>query len=114
MDDRFSGFLRKVEVEKIRQLHDNRDICLLTALGVSPSGEVFNVNSEALAAGVAGALEASKVIYFTENDMELRHKIHEMQVQSLRLSDASALLQHYGVNCHKQGMCLLPRRTERM
>ncbi|KAL7570418.1 hypothetical protein ACA910_017251 [Epithemia clementina (nom. ined.)] len=103
IDYQYSGFLRKVEVEKIRQLHNNRDICLLTSLGVSPSGEVFNVNSECLAAGVGGALGASKVIYFTENDMELRHMIHEMKIQSLRLSDATALLRYHGVKCHKQG-----------
>lgn len=103
VDYEFSGFLRKVEVEKIKQLHENRDICLLTGIGVSPSGEVFNVNTECLAAGVAGALGARKVIYFTENDMEMKHTIHEKKIQALRLSDASALLNYYGIQCHKNG-----------
>ena len=108
---RYTGFLRRVEVEKIRQQHNNRDICLLTTLGVSPSGEVFNVNSECLAAGVAGALGASKIIYFTERDMELRHKARHQRIQSLRVSDASALLDFYGVKCDKRGFTTLDERA---
>lgn len=103
IDYKYTGFVRKVEVEKIRQLHSSRDICLLTTLGVSPSGEVFNVNSESLAATVAGALEASKVIYFTEQEMELRHVVHGNKIQNLRFSDARHLLQYNNVSIHKRG-----------
>lgn len=80
-----------------------RDICLLTTLGVSPSGEVFNVNSESLAASVAGAMEASKVIYFTEQEMELRHARGGNKIQSLRLSDARNLLQYADLQVHRKG-----------
>ena len=103
IDYKYTGFVRKVEVDKIKQLHSTRDICLLTTLGVSPSGEVFNVNSEALAATVAGAMGASKVIYFTEQEMELRHKIHGNRIQNLRFSDARHLLEHHDVAIHKRG-----------
>lgn len=103
IDYQFTGFVRRVEVEKIRQLHNANDICLLTSLGVSPSGEVFNVNSECLAASVGGALGASKVIYFTEKDIELRHKVHKNKIQSLRLSEVRSLLAHYGIKCDKRG-----------
>lgn len=103
IDYKFTGFVRKVEVEKIKQLHTTRDICLLSTLGVSPSGEVFNVNSEALAASVAGSLGASKVIYFTEQEMELRHSIHDNKIQNLRFSDARHLLEHHDVEIHKRG-----------
>ena len=58
----WTGFPRKIEIERIRQVHETNDIVLLTSLGVSPSGEIFNVNSELLAATVAGALSASKII----------------------------------------------------
>jgi amino-acid N-acetyltransferase len=109
---RYTGFVRRVEVEKIRQLHNSRDICLLTTLGVSPSGEVFNVNSECLAASVAGALEASKIIYFTEKEMELRHKVHDNKIQSLRLSDARRLLEYHGISCHKKGFVTMTRGEE--
>jgi amino-acid N-acetyltransferase len=100
---RYTGFVRKVEAEKIKKLHLNRDICLLTTLGVSPSGEVFNCNSESLAASVAGALGASKVVYFTEKEMELRHKTYDKKIQSLRLSDARNLCDHFDIRCNKRG-----------
>lgn len=103
VDYKYTGFVRRVETEKIRKLHDNRDICLLTTLGVSPSGEVFNVNSESLAATVAGALGASKVVYFTATETELRHKIHGNKIQHLRLSDARNFLNYHGLNFQKQG-----------
>jgi len=107
IDYKYTGFVRRVEKEKIRRLlHENRDILLLTALGVSPSGEVFNVNSEGLAAACAGALDASKVVYFTEKEMDLRHKIHENRIQSLRLSDARALLDHHGLEINRKGFSI--------
>ncbi|CAB9518189.1 Amino-acid acetyltransferase [Seminavis robusta] len=114
IDYKYTGFVRKVEVEKIRQLHAGRDICLLTTLGVSPSGEVFNVNSEALAATVAGALDASKVIYFTEQEMELRHKVHGNKIQNLRLSDARNLMKHNDVTIHKRGFVTVGERSDEL
>lgn len=107
VDYQYTGFVRRVEVEKIRHLHSARDICLLTTLGVSPSGEVFNVNSESLAATVAGAMDASKVVYFTEEELYLRHKVHENKIQSLRLTDARNLLNYYGLQMHQKGFVTL-------
>jgi amino-acid N-acetyltransferase len=103
VDYKYTGFVRRIEVEKIRQVHAQRDICLLSALGVSPSGEVFNVNAEALAATTAGALGAKKVIYFTEEEMCLRHRVHQNKIQCLRLSEARNLLKHHGVQMNKKG-----------
>ena len=99
-------------MEKIRKLHVNRDICLLTTLGVSPSGEVFNVNSESLAATVAGSLGSSKVIYFLEKDMELRHKVYDGKIQSLRLSDARHLLNHNNIRCNKRGFVAMDEEDD--
>lgn len=107
VDYKFSGFVRRVEVDKIRRLHQTRDVCLMTTLGVSPSGEVFNVNSESLAATVAGALSASKIIFFTEEQVRLRNKEFGNQVQSLRLSDANNLLKYRGVQIQKRGTVLV-------
>ena len=103
IDFKYSGFVRRVEVEKIRQVHRSRDIILLTTLGVSPSGEVFNVNSESLAATVAGSLDASKLIFFTEKDVELRDKIHGHKIPHLRVNDSRRLLDLYDVKIHKRG-----------
>ena len=84
-----------MEIERIRQVHETNDIVLLTSLGVSPSGEIFNVNSEFLAATVAGALSASKIIYFNVHGTSFQNKLTEKPVQNLRVSDAKNLLAHY-------------------
>ena len=110
IDFKYSGFVRRVEVDKIRQVHRSRDIILLTTLGVSPSGEVFNVNSESLAATVAGSLDASKLIFFTEKEVELRHKIHGNKIQHFRVNDSRRLLDQYDVKVHKRGFVNLGHR----
>ena len=38
IDYQYTGTLRRVEVDKIRQSHDNDDVVIMTSLGVSPSG----------------------------------------------------------------------------
>lgn len=103
VDYKFSGFVRRLETSKIHQIHNNRDIVLLTTLGFSPTGEVYNVNSEYLAAYVAGALGASKVIYFLEKDAGLRHKIHGSVIQHLRVNDGRKLLEKNGILTKAKG-----------
>ena len=103
VDYQYTGFPRRVEVEKIRQVHAARDICLLTPVGVSPSGEVYNVKSENLAASVAKALDASKIIYLTEKKVILRNTYFGNRLQSLRLSDAKNLLDHRGILLDRGG-----------
>jgi amino-acid N-acetyltransferase len=107
VDYMYTGFVRRVEVDKIRQVHDGHDICLLTTLGVSPSGEVFNVNSESLAAVVAGALGASKIIFFTDRNIVVRNKDHGKQVQHLRVTDARNVLAYNEVEVEKRGVVLV-------
>ena len=103
VDFRYSGFVRRMEVDKIHQVLQNRDIVLLTPLGFSPTGEVFNVNSEYLAAHVAGELGASKIVYFLEKDAALRHKIHGSDIPHLRINDGRNLLDLYGVRTKTKG-----------
>jgi len=100
IDFMYTGFPRRIETEKIRQAaFGSNDVVLLTNLGASPSGEVYNVDSENLASRVAGAMGASKLIYFTGGgrDVVFRQKIGFKPVQNLRVSDAKALLHYNGV-----------------
>mmetsp|Transcript_19971 Transcript_19971/g.49070 ORF Transcript_19971/g.49070 Transcript_19971/m.49070 type:complete len:599 (+) Transcript_19971:4341-6137(+) len=107
VDYQYSGFVRRFEADKIRQVHQNRDIVLLTTLGVSPTGEVFNVNSEYLAAIAGGALGSSKVIYFLERDVELRHRLYGTKIPHLRVHDSRNLLKLHGIETKKKGFVLV-------
>jgi amino-acid N-acetyltransferase len=64
VDHLFSGRVRTIHHELIKQLLDGGAIVLLSPLGYSPSGEAFNLQSEELAAEVAIALDADKLIAF--------------------------------------------------
>ena len=97
IDFKYTGYPRRFEVEKIKQVLDARDVVLLTPLGTSPSGEVFNVNTEHLAACVAGAVKASKIIYFTKNGTAFREAKSKKLIQNLRFSDAKAMLKYNNI-----------------
>ena len=107
VDYMYTGFPRRVEVEKIRQCHISNDIVLMTSLGASPSGEVFNVNSEFLAATVAGAMSASKVVFFTVHGTAFRDKTKNKIIQNLRSTDAMNFLRHHKVRIHSKGFATI-------
>lgn len=66
IDHLFSGEVRKVETGRIRTALDHNALVLISPLGYSPSGQAFNLNSEDLAAELAVALQADKLIVFDE------------------------------------------------
>ena len=57
-----TGEIRRVDIETIQRQLDCGDIVLLSPLGYSPSGEVFNLLMEDLATAVATSLSAEKII----------------------------------------------------
>jgi len=103
IDYKHAGFPCHVQTEKIRQSLGNNDILLLTGVGMSRMGEMLSVNTEALAAFVAGEIQASKVVYFSTKGMLLRNKSTKNSVQNFQLSFATSLLDHYKVQIHKKG-----------
>ena len=61
-----TGEVRRIDREGLENALDRGDIVLLSAVGYSPSGEIFNLRSEAVATEVAIALQADKLILFGE------------------------------------------------
>lgn len=85
IDFRLSGEVRKIETENVRRRLEGGDVVLLTSLGHSHSGEVFNVPSELLAAECGAKLKASKVIFLTEGEYLTDARTGRV-IQSLRLA----------------------------
>jgi len=59
-----TGLVRKVRADAISALLDLGQIVLVPSLGYSPTGEIFNLASEDVAAATAAALQADKLILF--------------------------------------------------
>ncbi|MBZ0104398.1 MAG: amino-acid N-acetyltransferase [Sulfuricella denitrificans] len=58
-----TGEVRKIDATGIRRRLDQNDIVLLSPLGYSPTGEVFNLSLEDVATATAIALDADKLIF---------------------------------------------------
>ena len=62
IDFQFTGQVRKIQNGAIAQLLSNNNIVLLSNLGYSLTGEIFNLSAEEIATKVAIALNAEKLI----------------------------------------------------
>lgn len=92
VDYRFSGEVRRIEVENVQRRLEQGDVVLLTSLGYSPSGEVFSVPSELLAAECAAQMRAAKLVFFTDGQVVLDTRSGS-PVQSLQLREAQRMLE---------------------
>jgi len=68
IDHQYTGEVRRVDAEAIRRELDADRIALISPVGYSPTGEIFNLRSEYLATAVATALKADKLIFVVGSD----------------------------------------------
>ncbi|WP_328824445.1 amino-acid N-acetyltransferase [Thalassotalea algicola] len=68
VDYQHTGLVRRIDVEGIEQQLDFGSIVLLSPVGYSTTGEVFNLALEDVATQTAISLEADKLITFTEDE----------------------------------------------
>ena len=86
-----TGEVRRIDGAAIQRHLDDRRIVLLSPLGYSPTGEVFNISAEDVATAAATELRADKLILITEGP-GLRDS-RRRPVAQLSLTEASDLLQ---------------------
>ncbi|MBU1236032.1 MAG: amino-acid N-acetyltransferase [Gammaproteobacteria bacterium] len=63
VDFQFTGAVRKVVAEEIHGDLAQENVVLITPIGASPTGEIFNLAWEEVAEAVATAVKADKLIY---------------------------------------------------
>ena len=68
VDHQLTGRIRRVDRKAISAQLDAGAIVLLSPLGYSPTGEVFNLSLDDIAVHTAAAIEADKLILFGEAD----------------------------------------------
>jgi amino-acid N-acetyltransferase len=70
VDFHFTGKIRKVDSTAINEQLDLGHVVLISPVGYSPSGELFNLSAEQVATEVAIALQAEKLVLMTEQSCQ--------------------------------------------
>jgi amino-acid N-acetyltransferase len=68
IDMGLTGEVRRIDTEGMRQRLDDGDLLLVSPLGYSPTGEIFNLAVEEVATQVSVRLSAHKLIFLMETD----------------------------------------------
>lgn len=102
IDYQHSGEVRKVNDEAINARLDDGEVVLLSPLGYSPTGEVFNVAAEDIAVAVATKLGASKLAFLSESGCLTDKEGHPIQQlglddvkQHIAVTDVASELGHH-------------------
>ncbi len=90
VDMQLTGEVRRVDADAINQRLEDGDIVLISPLGYSPTGEIFNLALEEVATQVAVRLNAHKLVFLMETD-GVRNGRRQLMTE-LSTKDAEALL----------------------
>lgn len=111
VDMGLTGELRRVDSEAIKAQLSLNNIVLISNLGYSPTGEIFNLSVEEVAVNVASAVNADKLIMFG-SQKGIRDRQGEFRSELLA-ETAKRLVTHYLSNIedptepHSEIACLL-------
>lgn len=96
-----TGNVRNVDASAIKQHLKNNNVVLVSPIGYSPTGEIFNLHAEDVATETAIALNADKLIFVMESN-EVNDNEGKL-LQQLNLPQAEAWLKnHNGDNKETQ------------
>lgn len=104
VDFKHTGVVRKIDAEAIEQRLRDRAIVLLSPLGYSPTGEVFNLSAIEVAGHAAAAIKADKLISLIEAPGLLDGR--RGLVRQLGIAEAEALLERLGRTDGEPGLHL--------
>jgi amino-acid N-acetyltransferase len=90
VDLQFTGRVRKIDAVAINNRLRDEEIVLLSPLGYSPTGEIFNLTVEDVAASTAAAIGADKLIFMMDNEGVV-DAAGELRAE-LTIAEAEALL----------------------
>ncbi len=114
IDFQYTGSVRKVDAQAIAGCLDAGNIAIVSPVGYSPTGEVFNLAMEDVAVATATALHAEKLIFFSDapvqdKEGELLAELTAEEAAGLlarsnRLSDDTRLYLTHAVEAVRGGM----------
>ncbi|MBK8452545.1 MAG: amino-acid N-acetyltransferase [Thiofilum sp.] len=71
IDYKYTGQVRKVNVESITEQLSHENVVLISPIGYSPTGESYNLGYEQTAIATASALKANKLIFITHEPIPI-------------------------------------------
>lgn len=80
VDFQYTGKVRRIDNAAIHQQLDLGHVVLISPVGYSPSGELFNLSAEQVATEMAIALQAEKLILMTEQNCQSAETGHIAQM----------------------------------
>jgi len=80
IDFQYTGKVRRIDNAAIHQQLDLGHVVLISPVGYSPSGELFNLSAEQVATEMAIALQAEKLILMTEQNCQSTETGHIAQM----------------------------------
>lgn len=92
VDYQYTGAVRKINADEIRADLDQQNVVLITPLGVSPTGEIFNLAWEEVAEAVAVSLKADKLIFLCSAPGLVDKK--GRLIEAVTADDAEAMISH--------------------
>jgi amino-acid N-acetyltransferase len=94
IDHQLTGEVRRVDLASIREVIVHGRIALISPVGYSPTGEIFNLRAGDVAQAVAAGLAADKLIFVLDSDPD-RWKLADEtgDVGQLQLSQAQRLFE---------------------
>lgn len=91
VDFQYTGVLRRVNDDAIQRALDANAIVVVSALGNSPSGDQYNLSSQALAVAAASAITADKLVLFSEQALAGNSEQKALNAKQARESESSLL-----------------------
>ena len=91
VDYQHTGEVRRIDTHAIKQQLDTNTIVLLSPIGYSPSGEIFNLSAEEVATVTATQLEADKLIYLVDAKGITNNR--KQLIRELTIDEAKSLLE---------------------
>ena len=96
VDQQFTGKVERIDRDFLSELIENQVVPILSPIGFGPDGRSLRVNSDLLAAELAEALHATKIIYLTpqpglEIDGKVRQEVSVDVLKKLLEGDASRI-----------------------
>lgn len=92
VDFGYVGDIKKINKKLLQLLLENGYVPVVSSLGVDYTGQVFNINADSLAANIAAALKASKLIFISDVAGVAQDKKQGKFLRNLSLNKARELI----------------------